>query len=73
MSQVKSFFKVSTLDGWNKHTCHHWSRELNGYRLDYWPTKHKYRYKIYNNSKSQSGCVDDFIKSQMQKSKLKQK
>ena len=31
--------------GWTKHTEHHWSRTVNGERLDYWPSRKKYQYK----------------------------
>ena len=31
-------------DGWKKHTAFHWSRELNGERLDYWPSRNKFMY-----------------------------
>lgn len=31
--------------GWTKHSQYHWSRIVNGYRLDYWPTRKKYQYK----------------------------
>lgn len=31
--------------GWTVHTEHHWSRDLNGSRLDYWPSRNKFQYK----------------------------
>lgn len=31
--------------GWTKHTPYHWSRVVNGNRLDYWPSRKKYQYK----------------------------
>lgn len=31
-------------EGWVKHTPYHWARELNGKRLDYWPSKDKWSY-----------------------------
>lgn len=31
--------------GWTKHTEYHWSREVDGHRLDYWPSRKKYRFK----------------------------
>jgi hypothetical protein len=31
--------------GWTKHTEYHWSRSVNGERLDYWPSRKKYQYK----------------------------
>lgn len=30
--------------GWTKHTEHHWSRMLNGKRLDYWPSRRKFQF-----------------------------
>lgn len=29
---------------WTKHTPYHWSRMVRGERLDFWPTKEKYRW-----------------------------
>ena len=31
--------------GWTKHTQWHWSRMVNGHRLDYWPSRKKYQYQ----------------------------
>jgi len=31
--------------GWTQHTEHHWSRTLNGKRLDYWPSRNKFQYE----------------------------
>ena len=31
--------------GWTKHTQWHWSRMVNGHRLDYWPSRKKYQYR----------------------------
>ena len=31
--------------GWTKHTEYHWSRIVDGHRLDYWPSRKKYRFK----------------------------
>lgn len=31
--------------GWTKHTRYHWSRTVNGNRLDYWPSRKKYQFK----------------------------
>lgn len=36
--------KKSTLP-WTRHTEYHWSLDLNGERVDYWPTKNKFRYQ----------------------------
>ncbi len=30
---------------WTKHTEYHWSRTVDGHRLDYWPSRKKYQYK----------------------------
>ncbi len=45
-------------EGWNLHTEWHWSRTLNGKRLDYWPSKNKFQY----NGKVMCGDVDGFIR-----------
>jgi hypothetical protein len=31
--------------GWTKHTAWHWSRQVDGHRLDYWPSRSKYQFK----------------------------
>lgn len=31
--------------GWTIHSDYHWSRILNGSRLDYWPSRKRYRFK----------------------------
>ena len=31
--------------GWTKHTQYHWSRNINGERLDYWPSRKKYQWR----------------------------
>lgn len=31
--------------GWTKHTEWHWSRLVNGERLDYWPSRKKYQWR----------------------------
>ena len=30
--------------GWTKHTQWHWSRVVNGERLDYWPSRKKFQW-----------------------------
>lgn len=30
--------------GWTKHTEYHWTRMLNDARIDYWPTRNKWRF-----------------------------
>ena len=32
-------------EGWTQHTEFHWSRTLNGKRLDYWPSRNKFQYE----------------------------
>lgn len=44
----KLFLKQAeeTSDGnWTIHTEYHWSRTLNGKRLDYWPSRKKFQYE----------------------------
>ncbi len=43
--------------GWTKHTLWHWSRDLNGKKIDFWPTKDKWLY----DGKVMTGDVDKFI------------
>ena len=31
--------------GWTEHTEHHWSRMVDGHRLDYWPSRKKWQYR----------------------------
>ncbi len=52
----------ATPDGWTLHTEYHWSRLLNGKRLDYWPSKNKFQY----NGKVMSGDVNYFISARSQ-------
>lgn len=30
---------------WTKHSPYHWSRDLAGHRLDYWPSRKKFQYR----------------------------
>ena len=32
-------------DKWTRHTEHHWSRMVNGKKLDYWPSRKKWQYE----------------------------
>lgn len=43
--------------GWTKHTDYHWSRNLNGERLDYWPSRKKFQFR----GKVRRGNVQDLI------------
>ncbi len=44
-------------DGWTKHTEYHWSRLLNGIRIDYWPSRNKFQY----DGRVMTGDVNAFI------------
>lgn len=46
--------------GWTIHTDYHWSRMLNGHRLDYWPSRRKYRFK----GKTRRGDVMKLVSTQ---------
>ena len=54
----KRNLESASKDGWNFHTEWHWSRTLNGKRLDYWPSKNKFQY----DGKIMCGDVDGFIR-----------
>lgn len=54
----KRNIEVANPAGWMLHTQWHWSRTLDGHRLDYWPSKNKWKYK----SKIQQGDIIGFIK-----------
>lgn len=43
--------------GWKQHTTHHWSRFLDGDRLDYWPSRNKWQYRC----RVMTGDVKAFI------------
>lgn len=47
--------------GWTQHTPYHWSRQLNGKRLDYWPTRNKFRY----DGRVRIGDVKSFIRKHL--------
>lgn len=44
--------------GWEVHTEYHWSRLLNGKKLDYWPSRNKFMY----NGKVMTGDVMGYIR-----------
>lgn len=46
-------------DGWTQHTEYHWSRKLNGKRLDYWPSRNKFMYQ----RRVMTGDVEGFIRN----------
>jgi hypothetical protein len=45
--------------GWVQHTDHHWSRQLLGSKLDYWPSTARFQWR----GRVMSGDVGDFIKA----------
>lgn len=46
-------------DGWTVHCSTHWSRDLAGHRLDYWPSRNKFRWK----RRTYTGDVEGFIRN----------
>lgn len=44
--------------GWTKHTEYHWSRILNGKKLDYYPSRNKFQYE----GRIMVGDIEGFIK-----------
>jgi hypothetical protein len=48
---------------WIRHTEYHWSMDLLGDRLDYWPSKNKFRWR----NKTRFGGIAGFIKNQLEK------
>ena len=46
-------------EGWKIHTEYHWSRVLEGARLDYWPSRNKFMH----NGKIMCGDVKGYIKN----------
>jgi len=36
--------KAAQLPGWTMHTEYHWSRVINGIKLDWWPSRGKWAY-----------------------------
>lgn len=58
--------KVADDGGWIKHTDWHWQRELNGKRLDYWPSRKKFMYE----GQVMRGDVYDFMRRTLAKPPL---
>ena len=56
--KAKNLAKASP-SGWKEHTQYHWSRTLNGQRLDYWPSRNKFQYM----GKIMCGDVEGFIRN----------
>lgn len=46
-------------EGWHKHGEYHWSRDLLGHKLDYWPSRNKFMWK----GKVHTGDVVGFIRN----------
>ena len=46
-------------EGWTKHTPWHWSRELCGSRIDYWPSRNRFRWC----GRTRIGDVAGFIRN----------
>ncbi|MEL6859319.1 MAG: hypothetical protein AAFO74_13110 [Pseudomonadota bacterium] len=45
--------------GWTKHTPYHWSREINGERLQYWPSRKKWMWRgnVYRGLKAMQNLI----------------
>ena len=46
-------------EGWTIHTTYHWSRMLNGKKLQYWPSRNKFMY----DGRVMCGDVEGFIRN----------
>lgn len=56
---------AETFEGFTRHTDYHWSTSLNGKRLDFWPSKNKWRWNEKTYNALHSGySVLQFIKAQ---------
>lgn len=51
--------------GWTKHTDFHWSRDVLGHKLDYWPSRRKFQYR----GKVRRGDVMHFINEKERRAK----
>jgi hypothetical protein len=51
--------KAEDPTGWTQHTPWHWSRRLNGARLDYWPSRQRFRY----GGRTMTGDVHGFMRN----------
>ncbi|MEM1088154.1 MAG: hypothetical protein AAGH90_10515 [Pseudomonadota bacterium] len=49
---------------WTKHNANHWSTKVAGKRLDYWPSKRKWRYDNVTHVGVSGKCVERFIEEQ---------
>jgi hypothetical protein len=46
-------------EGWTQHTEFHWSRILQGDRMDYWPSTNRFRYR----GVTRYGGVEGYIRN----------
>jgi hypothetical protein len=53
------------LTGFTKHTEYHYSRDLCGSRLDYWPSRNKFQYK----GRVMCGDIQGFIRNKVRQTK----
>lgn len=58
--------------GWTKHTEYHWSRALNGERLDYWPSRKKFQFrgKVVRGLGAMYSVIRNFGKNNKRKEKM---
>lgn len=59
VAQTNAWF----MSGWTKYTPYHWSRDLCGDRLDYWPGTGKWRWRDQSH-KGTPYATADFIANQ---------
>jgi hypothetical protein len=50
---------------WTKHSKYHWSRQLGGQQLDFWPTRKKFRH----NGRTRRGDMMKYIRDNTPKEK----
>lgn len=45
--QAASAARLEAADptGWSRHTLYHWYRDVNGERIDYWPSTETYQFR----------------------------
>jgi len=55
--------KEANLSGFTRHSDYHYSCDLNGSRLDYWPSRNKWRW----NGRTYNGDVHGFIQKRVSK------
>ena len=55
---VKVGRKGKDREAWTVHNAFHWSREIDGKRLDYWPSKRKWQF----DGRISKGSITGFLK-----------